>query len=407
MPRRPRSLSAVTVTATAFVAGTARGIRPAHAFTVPQPQESTVKAGRRRHKSGSDASSVASLRAVWRSLEGVTGDDVTGDDGRTSIYEVGSGESFALRLERQRQLNSLDDSPIVEVDADANASEQLHKRRVFLNAMLTSTVVAGAATFGAASPASAYERVFPADLDFSGGDSTRDLATLRGERIAAKKAATKKSKGTLGGKDVAGSAIWAGALWLLSGSRSNPLITPLANVLYDEKEEDWLKDRNDGLFAPVPPAFLALVATVFLLLGVAADQFLLLLAEGDKQIVLELAGVSLIGGGWLELGRIANGDKEQTRQDSDREAMLEDEFSAFADRRLLAKKTGNVHRSEIVSAFRRFNPKYRVDNEQYPLTDLEIERMARSWAKARGLEGMSAVGYFKGVIINQQADAFR
>ena len=109
MPRRPRSLSAVTVTATAFVAGTARGIRPAHAFTVPQPQESTVKAGRRRHKSGSDASSVASLRAVWRSLEGVTGDDVTGDDGRTSIYEVGSGESFALRLERQRQLNSLDD----------------------------------------------------------------------------------------------------------------------------------------------------------------------------------------------------------------------------------------------------------------------------------------------------------
>ena len=87
--------------------------------------------------------------------------------------------------------------------------------------------------------------------------------------------------------------------------------------------------------------------------------------------------------------------------------MLEDEFSAFADRRLLAKKTGNVHRSEIVSAFRRFNPKYRVDNEQYPLTDLEIERMARSWAKARGLEGMSAVGYFKGVIINQQADAFR
>ena len=252
MPRRPRSLSAVTVTATAFVAGTARGIRPAHAFTVPQPQESTVKAGRRRHKSGSDASSVASLRAVWRSLEGVTGDDVTGDDGRTSIYEVGSGESFALRLERQRQLNSLDDSPIVEVDADANASEQLHKRRVFLNAMLTSTVVAGAATFGAASPASAYERVFPADLDFSGGDSTRDLATLRGERIAAKKAATKKSKGTLGGKDVAGSAIWAGALWLLSGSRSNPLITPLANVLYDEKEEDWLKDRNDGLFACFP-----------------------------------------------------------------------------------------------------------------------------------------------------------
>jgi hypothetical protein len=46
-----------------------------------------------------------------------------------------------------------------------------------------------------------------------------------------------------------------------------------------------------------------------------------------------------------------------------------------------------------------------VENEEYPLSDIEIERLVRRWARQRGIE-MSGAGFFGGVGIDSGADAF-
>ena len=139
-------------------------------------------------------------------------------------------------------------------------------------------------------------------------------------------------------------------------------------------------------------------------MGFFVDRGLLFLADGNVNSVLQLGGVSLIGGASLELGRIASGDKKMTRDDYERECMLRDEFGEFAERRLIVGQGGSVHRSEVIQAFRRFNAKYRVENEEYPLTDLEIERLVRIWNKMEGnREGVTSAGFLKNVKINDQA----
>jgi len=325
-----------------------------------------------------------------------------------------TGESFAIRMKMVQTEYEIEEpsskSPSAE-DAgigkrEADTQEQLQQRRNFLSTMLSATAALSAPA------AYAYERSYPQDLDFVNGDISRDLARVREDRISAQKAKAKQSMDDLSSqplllrtkKDVLGSVVWAGALWFLAGSRSNPLVTPIANVLYDESEQQWLKDRNDGLFAKPPAPLLFVLGAVFLLLGVVVDRSVLFLAEGDSDFALELAGVSLIGGGALELGRIASGEKVDTRDDFDRDSQLADEFAEFAASRL--KPGGNCHRSEVVKAFRRFYGKYRVENDQYPLTDLEIERLVRKWNRSMGNEEMSSAGFFKGIQINDQADVF-
>eukprot|EP00554_Chaetoceros_debilis_P016677 CAMPEP_0194114060 /NCGR_PEP_ID=MMETSP0150-20130528/18783_1 /TAXON_ID=122233 /ORGANISM="Chaetoceros debilis, Strain MM31A-1" /LENGTH=360 /DNA_ID=CAMNT_0038804153 /DNA_START=86 /DNA_END=1165 /DNA_ORIENTATION=+ len=272
-------------------------------------------------------------------------------------------------------------------EGDSKLSLDKLQRRKFLSR------VASVATLASLSPitANAYERSYPVNLDFANGDSSRNLETIREERISAQKSLAKQTKSDLvsdpfafkDGKDVAASAVWGGALWLLSGSRSNPLVRPIANALYDPNTNKgaWLKDRNDGLFAPFPAAFSILMTVVFLILGVLTDRSLLLLSEGDSSAILQLAGVSLIGGASLELGRIASGEKMITRDDAERDMKLEQEFEEFAQKRLKVGEGGSVHRSEVISAFRRFYAKYRVENDQFPLNDLEIERLLRNWNK--------------------------
>jgi len=341
---------------------------------------------------------------------------------------TGHEHSFAMRMkaheEEEAKLTGQFYSDGPELDEDTttgdssdhinfhNESEaDRYNRRVFLNAMLSAGPMFGAMHDVSSPPlASALERSYPDELSFINGDSGRDLASIRGERIAERKAQKNKSMKDLTSnpaairspKDLLGSAVWAGALWLLSGSRSNPLVTPLANVLYEENEEQWLRDRNEDLFAPLPPGFLLIMGMVFFILGLIADRSILFLAEGDSSVTLQLAGVALIGGGSLEIGRIASGEKGKTRKDADRDKELETEFSEFAEKKLIAG--GNCHRSEVAGAFRRYFAKYRVENDQYPLTDLEIERLMRSWNKMQGNDGMSSAGFFTGVQINQQAD---
>ena len=141
--------------------------------------------------------------------------------------------------------------------------------------------------------------------------------------------------------------------------------------------------------------------------GVGTEYALLQLAEGDSLVTLQLAVVALIGGGSLELGRIASGEKKSTREDFDRETQLREEFEAFASKRLLPG--GNCHRNDVVAAFRRFYAKYRqADSEQYPLTDLEIERLLRAWNKGynEGRAEMTSAGFYYGIQINKDADVF-
>jgi len=132
-----------------------------------------------------------------------------------------------------------------------------------------------------------------------------------------------KSPLSLSSRDFFGSVVWGAAAWFLSGSRSNPLVVPLANILYEEDGEDgeekavdeWLKDRNLGLYSDLPLTFLLSLGVIFLWIGVALDRVCLFLTEGDANICLQLGGVALINGAFFEIARIASGQKSINREE--------------------------------------------------------------------------------------------
>jgi len=300
---------------------------------------------------------------------------------------------------------------------------KIYERRAFLSGMLATTAATIAvSTTTSADPANAYEQAYPLELQSTPiGEyetSANSLSKLKEERMSSKRAKIAAAKSELRsnplgfntqnfGVTIAGAATWALALWFAAGSRSNPLATPLANVLYDPKEETWLRDRNDGYFAELPLGFTAILSAVFVFLGVLLDRVVYFLADGDAEASLQLAGVSAIGGAFWEVGRLAAKEKAPTREEYDREALLYSEFDEFATKRLTVGR-GSCHRSDVISAFRRYNPKYRVaDNEQYPLADIEIERILKVWNRERGSRSeMSSAGFFSGISVDDAADAF-
>ena len=279
-------------------------------------------------------------------------------------------------------------------------------------------VAAAASLLLSSSPnaANAYNTQFPVELTDTDrtqvGEITMGTRTNSVQRAAMAQQEKNVRQSTLLQfnlqDDLAPSLVWSAALWLLSGSRSNPLVTTLANLVYDEETEPWLKDRNNGLFASPPVPFLIFLGILFVAIGFWTEFVLLQVTEGDSAISLQLAGVSLIWGGFYEIGRIASNEKRLNRDEYERDVQLQDEFKAFAEERLLT--SGNCHRSDVVAAFRRFNPKYRqADNEDYPLTDLEIERLLRWWNGTynQGRAEMTSAGFYYGLQINSDADAFR
>lgn len=273
------------------------------------------------------------------------------------------------------------------------------RRRMFASAVHTAAVLSSLRL----DSAGAFDSAYPLELQGpSETESFIDSRTRSVEKIRRKEA--KRASNVLVASPLLSSIVWGSALWFLSGSRSNPIATPLANSLYNATQETWLQDRNDELFAGLPWEFLIILSIVFLALGFGTNLLISTIAEGDRVISLQLAGVSLIAGCSLELGRIASGDKKQTRQESDRSVQLKAEFITFADERLLPG--GNCHRNEVVRAFRRFYAKYRqADSAEYPLSDLEIEQLLREYCRPRGL-GMSSAGFYSGLQINQDSDVF-
>lgn len=265
--------------------------------------------------------------------------------------------------------------------------------------------------------ARAFDRTYPGELiEPENGSPMLDGRERKKEQIRQQEA-NRVSKLELGpGYKPLSSFLWGSALWFLSGSRSNPIVTPLANVLYDKDKEAWLKDRNDGMFADIPISLYAILALLFITTGFCWDSLLVSqFTEGDRNVSLQLAGVSLITGASLELGRIASGEKKLTRDEYNRYQQLESEFNEFANSRLIKKSGGNCHRSEIVKAFRRYYAKYRQpDNQEYPLGDLEIERLLREWSKQQQQQqqrgdiniAITSAGFYSGIQINTEADVF-
>ena len=315
-----------------------------------------------------------------------------------------------------------------DTDEENQQQQQLYERRKFLHGMLATTTTLAAISSVVAveqpQPANAYEQAYPLELKSTPfnevENSSNSLSKLKEERLIQKKAKVAATQSELRtdplglnqspfsnnfGLTIAGASTWALALWFATGSRSNPIVTPLANVVYDEGKEDWLSDRNEGYFGELPVSFMAILSAVFVFLGVVLDRAVYFLADGDAEVSLQLAGVSLIGGAVWEVGRLAAKEKAPTREEYERDVVLYQEFEEFANKRLIVGR-GSCHRSDVISAFRRYNPKYRVaDNEQFPLVDIEIERILRVWNREFGSKSeMSSAGFFSGITVDGGAD---
>lgn len=336
-------------------------------------------------------------------------------------------DDFTLRMRSEYQEDYESDNTDDETTAtSSHHSSETQARRQFLSTMLAAS---SAAVVQSPFPqaANAYEQAYPIELTATPygmpENSSNSLSKLQQERLSNKKAKVEETRRELAndplgmsqifesprafGLTVGGSTMWGLALWLWLGSRSNPLVTPVANVLYDEKEEQWLKDRNLGYFADLPFSLIIILSAIFCLFGVVLDRAAYFLAEGDAAVSLQLAGVSVIGGAVWEVGRLAAKEKAPTREEYERDVMLYKEFDDFATKRLIVGK-GSCHSSDVISAFRRYNPKYRVaDSEQYPLADIEIERIFRQWNRQFGSRTeMSSAGFFQGITVDGAADAF-
>lgn len=379
---------------------------------------------------------------------------------------------------RSAQLSSSTDDFASRVDEASSAlvtmtpeekEQQLYERRSFLSNMLSATTASSVAVTAAASTAvalatssmivdhttigapppsaDAYEQTYPNELKSTIDtneieNSSNSLSKLKEERISKKRAfihATKQElrNDPLGldifsnnpnfGTTLVGATTWAIALWFASGSSSNPLVTPVANVIYSNKDyiddesgimqtqNSWLTDRNDGYDSNIPLILLTLLSIIYLLFGILIDRAVyFFVTDGDADVSLQLGGVCAITAAVYEIGRLATKEKPITRMEHNRDVELYNEFKDFASKRIIIKAgtLSNCHRSDVISAFRRYNPKYRradtSTEEQYYISDNEIERILKRWNREYGsVITMSSAGFFQGISIDNDADVFK
>ena len=172
---------------------------------------------------------------------------------------------------------------------------------------------------------------------------------------------------------------------------------------------DWLADREAGLAASAPLPVRAATAALFGASGYLLERALSSL--GNDNVIFYLGASSVLWGGLYEVAR----PRLPTRAEVEREEARRAEFRAFAEARLtLGSASQSTHESEVVRAFRRFYPKYRVDRG---IADAEIADLMRRWIsvpRTRLLPGgqiqsdtvsaRTAAGYYKGIVLTVEPD---
>ena len=232
---------------------------------------------------------------------------ITGD-GR--LFEMSPAEMTTRNAGHGRTNNKNAALEKVSSSTMQSRKQALHSLSLLAGGVLATTV--------SPLPSRAFDRDFPDELTDDDQDDDKAMGVLVGKRsnaqqrkreaIENKKKLDQNLASFSPKQDALPSLTWGLALFFASGSRSNPLARPLANLLYDPQKEKWLQDRNAGLFSPLPLEFLVLLGVLFVVLGTITQYTLLQLSGGDSGVIGQLAGVALINGGFFELARIARYD---------------------------------------------------------------------------------------------------
>jgi len=226
----------------------------------------------RRGRTGASAFAVqlfVAAAALAVSLRGARGFSTSKD---VDVGFVGgSPTSNSVQSSTQRTVRAFATNRSEGVDSDEEDTfgpkDRIGSRRMLLASSLALVTSAALVEESGPSRAQAYDRTFPGELNASDAEQDDGERWRRSDAtVNMPKRRSVFSKSPFFSKAL-GTMLWSGSLWLLSGSRSNPLVTPLANVLYDGESESWLKDRNDGLFSRIPAPLVALVALLFVAAG--------------------------------------------------------------------------------------------------------------------------------------------
>ncbi|GMH56795.1 hypothetical protein TrRE_jg10474 [Triparma retinervis] len=210
-----------------------------------------------------------------------------------------------------------------------------------------------------------------------------------------------KSPFSLTLKDTLSSLLFGANIYLFSSSRDSPLLTLLGGLFYGPREP-WVSDRLDGLFSPPPPLMLAFFFSLTAFLGLLTDRAVLLATGGDADAALQLAGVSVIGAGLLELARVDGGEKSISREEEEAARLRREEFEEFAGERMaVGGGERSCHKRDVVRSFRRYYSKYRVETED-GVTDRDIEGLFVEWNKIKGTgKPPTKAGFVKGVVVKE------
>ena len=206
-------------------------------------------------------------------------------------------------------------------------------------------------------------------------------------------------------KDAIAASCLGVSAFLLAGSTSSPLSLPLANLMGYDEEDDWVKDRQEGLSSSPPAGFTLTLSVIALLFGVIAERGVMKLSEGDVYITIQLSVLAVLWGTFIEFGRFVVGEKGVTREENDKDQLMCDDFLDFAKESItLTSPTTSEHQSDIIKSFRRSNTSYR-NSEQ--VSDSQIINVLDTFLRANG-EGrkVSNAGFVKGVQLKQRVDGF-
>ena len=349
---------------------------------------------------------------------------------RSSSTDLKNSNNFAHRYQQEEAKQQ-------------ESSYNVQKRRQFLHTLITSTTAAAIVTSDTPS-AQAVTNYYPLEME---SNVREEGITMNPKLTSSKSTANRKAAVNidmnnnnsnnnniakviqpLSNKDVLPTFLWASALWLWTGSRSNPIVSPLAQTLYSSQEDQqkqqqlsapqWVQDRKDGYFTSLPISFSLLLGIVFLLFGTVLQR-LLYLGGTDYDFNVQLAGVTVLSGAAFELGRIASGEKPITRKEYERDIQLQNEFQQFANARLILnnsitsntnsnnksiKRGGSCHKSDVIASFRRYYAQYRTEDINV-LSNVELEQIIQNWNRQQpGYEEMTNAGFFKNFQVNTEAD---